>query len=51
MSGGFWIAIAIIIGVVAYVIARVVQYSRQSRQQWREVDRSKLHEWEDDDDW
>ena len=40
----------IILFVIIYVIARVYQYSRRSDQQWREVDRSKLRQWNDEDD-
>ena len=36
--------------VVIYVIAKVIHYVRKSEQQWLEVDKSKLREWEDDDD-
>jgi hypothetical protein len=35
---------------VVYVVAQVVFYVRKSKQQWREVDRSKLRKWEDEDD-
>ena len=37
--------------VVVYSIAKVLQYKRQSEQQWQDVDKSKLKEWDDDDDW
>ena len=37
--------------VVVYTIAKVLQYKRQSAQQWQDVDKSKLKEWDDDDDW
>jgi predicted membrane channel-forming protein YqfA (hemolysin III family) len=50
MSEGFWIVMFIIAGVVVYVVAQVLFYMRKSRQQWQEVDRSKLREWEDGDD-
>ena len=40
-----------IAGVVVVTIVRVIQLNRLSRKQWREVDKSKLREWEDDDDW
>lgn len=40
----------IVAGIVIYVGAKVVFYMRKSRQQWQQVDRSKLREWEDDDD-
>jgi hypothetical protein len=51
MGEGFWPVMAIIAAVVLYVAAKVVFYMRKSRQQWREVDRSKLREWEDEDEW
>ena len=42
--------ILVLIGVViVYTIANVVQSVRRSEQQWRQVDRSKLREWHDDD--
>ena len=37
--------------VVVYTIAKVLQYVRQSEQQWQEVDKSKLKKWDDDDEW
>lgn len=37
--------------VVVYVVATVRHYLKKSRQQWRQVDRSKLKKWDDDDDW
>jgi hypothetical protein len=44
--------ILIFIGVVIiYTIAKVVQHNRRSQEQWRDVDKSKLREWDDDDDW
>lgn len=36
--------------VVVYTIAKIVDYSRKSDALWRQVDKSKLREWEDDDD-
>jgi hypothetical protein len=36
--------------VVIYTIAKVVGYMRKSDQQWQQVDKSKLREWEDEDD-
>jgi hypothetical protein len=41
--------LALIAVVVIYTIAKVVQYSRKSDEQWSEVDKSKLREWDDDD--
>lgn len=51
MGEGFWPMALLVAAVVIYVIAQVVFYSRKSRQQWGEVDRSKLRKWEDEDDW
>jgi len=41
--------LAIIVVVIIYTVAKVVQYSRKSDEQWREVDKSKLRAWKDDD--
>ncbi len=44
--------VLLIIGFVAlYVVAKVIGYMRKSEQQWEKVDKSKLKEWDDDDDW
>jgi len=48
---GLWTVLAIIGAVAVYVIAKVIQNMRKSEQQWQEVDKSKLKEWEEDDDW
>ncbi len=46
------IYLLLFIGIVILVtIAKVVQYNRQSDQQWQQVDKSKLKEWDDDEDW
>jgi len=49
MPEGLWPVLAIIAAVIVYTIAKIVQNMRKSEQQWREVDKSKLVEWEDDD--
>ncbi len=49
MPKGLLPIIVLIVVVIIYTIAKVIEYSRQSDQQWREVDKSKLREWEDDD--
>ena len=49
MPKGLLPIIALIAVVIIYTIAKVIEYSRKSDQQWREVDKSKLREWEDDD--
>ena len=38
--------------VIVYVIAKVMHYVRLSNEQWKQVDKSKLKTWDDDeDDW
>jgi len=49
MAEGFWIAILIVALVVAYALSRVVSYSRKSERQWRQVDKSKLKSWDEDE--
>lgn len=45
------IALLIFIAIViVYTIAKVVYYMRVSEQQWRQVDKSKIKIW-DDDEW
>jgi len=36
--------------VVVYTVAKVISYMRQSERQWEQVDKSKLKEWDDDED-
>lgn len=49
MPEGLTPIIVFIAVVIIYTIAKVIDYSRQSDEQWRDVDKSKLREWEDDD--
>jgi hypothetical protein len=49
MGEGAWPVVLIVAAVIVYVVAQVVFYVRKSRQQWREVDKSKLRKWEDDE--
>jgi len=51
MSDGFWPVVLITVFIIAWVLAKVVTLARKSEQQWREVDKSKLKAWEDDDEW
>jgi len=51
MPEGLWPILIFIALVIIYTIAKVVEYMRQSEQQWRQVDKSKLREWDEDDDW
>ena len=50
MPEGLWPVLAIIAVVVIYTIAKVIDNVRKSEQQWRQVDKSKLREWVDDED-
>ena len=51
MPSGLTLLLVFIAVVVVYTIARVVQLNRRSQEQWRAADKSKLREWDDDDDW
>ncbi len=49
MPDGLLPVLLIVVAVIVYVIAKVVQYVRKSEQQWEEVDKSKLRMWDDDE--
>jgi len=49
MPEGLLPILLLIAVVIIYVIAKVVEHMRTSERQWREVDKSKLKKWEDDD--
>ncbi len=49
MPEGLLPILLIIVAVIVYAIAKVVQNIRKSKRQWEEVDKSKLREWDDDD--
>ena len=51
MPEGLLPVLVIIAAVIVYVIAKVVANVRKSEQQWQQVDKSKLREWDDEDDW
>ena len=51
MPDGLWVPLVIIVVVFVYVLAKVRHYMRRSEEQWQEVDKSKLREWDDDEDW
>ena len=51
MPGSHIILILIIAAIIDYTIAKVVSLNRLSEQQWEQVDKSKLKEWDDEDDW
>ena len=50
MPDGLKFLLLFIAVIIVYTIAKVVGYMRKSEQQWQQVDKSKLREWEDDDD-
>jgi predicted membrane channel-forming protein YqfA (hemolysin III family) len=45
----YWPIVLIVTGVIVYVAAKVLFYMRKSERQWRQVDKSKLKDWEDDE--
>jgi beta-lactamase regulating signal transducer with metallopeptidase domain len=49
MNEPIWIALAALAVFFVYVVARIIGYVRQSDAQWRQVDKSQLKEWQDDD--
>jgi len=51
MPSGLILLLIMIALIVIYTIAKVLEYMRLSDEQWREVDKSKLKQWEDDDEW
>lgn len=49
MPDGLLPILLIIAAIIIYALAKVVQNIRKSEQQWEQVDKSKLKEWDDDD--
>ena len=49
MDESLWIVVLIMAGFACYVVAKVIGYMRRSERQWREVDKSKLKTWDDDE--
>jgi hypothetical protein len=50
MPDGLLLVLLIIAGVIAYVLGKVMLNVRKSAEQWEQVDKSKLKEWDDEDD-
>lgn len=50
MPDGLMYLLIFIALIVVYTIAKVVRLMRQSDRQWEQVDKSKLKEWDDDED-
>ena len=51
MQGGLIFLLVMIAVIVIYTVAKVLQYMRLSDEQWQQVDKSKLKEWDDDEEW
>jgi hypothetical protein len=49
MSAGLIIVLAMIGVIILYTVVKVVSYNRLSKEQWEDVDKSKLKEWDDED--
>lgn len=50
MPKGLIFLLVMIAVVIIYTIAKVIRLNRLSEQQWEQVDKSKIKEW-DDDEW
>ena len=50
MPDGLLAILLIIAGIIIYAIVNVVQNVRKSEKQWEQVDKSKLKEWDEEDD-
>jgi len=50
MPDGLIFLLVMIVLIIVYTIAKVLQYMRLSDKQWKEVDKSKLRDWDDEDD-
>ena len=50
MPKGLVILLVMIVVIIVYTIARVINLNRLSEQQWEQADKSKIREWDDDDD-
>lgn len=50
MPDGLWPVLILIALVLIYVITKIREYMRVSEEQWKKVDKSKLREWDDEED-
>lgn len=50
MPEGLLPVLIVVAFVILYAAAKIVANIRKSREQWEQVDKSKLRKWEDDDD-
>ena len=51
MPKGLIFLLLMIVLIIVYTIAKIINYNRLSEQQWEQADNSKLKKWEDDDEW
>ena len=51
MPDGLTPILILIAVVIVYTIAKIIGYMKKSEQQWLEVDKSKLREWDDEEDY
>lgn len=49
MPDGLLILLVFIAVVIVYTAAKILRLKKQSEEQWQQVDKSKLKEWEDDE--
>lgn len=50
MPEGLWPIIILIAIVIVWVLSKVRHYMKVSDEQWKKVDKTKLREWDDEDD-
>jgi hypothetical protein len=50
MPDGLWPVLILIAFVLIYVVAKIRENMRVRDEQWKKVDKSKLREWDDEDD-
>lgn len=50
MPNGLTFLLIMIALIIVYTIAKVLQYMRLSERQWEQVDKSKLKEWDDEEE-
>lgn len=50
MPEGLLPILVLIAIVIIYTVAKIIGYMRRSDRQWQQVDKSKLREWDDEDD-
>ena len=50
MPDGLWPILILIAIVIVWVLAKVRHYMRVSDEQWKRVDKTKLREWDDEED-